>query len=58
MQRTQRAEYVERQNGRKGLVFSPRRNTGLTLKKAENLSHDRLMIFSKETIHDSFKLLR
>jgi hypothetical protein len=58
MQGTQQAESVERQNVGKGLVCSLRRNPGLTLRKAENLSYGRLMIFSRETLHDFFKLLR
>jgi hypothetical protein len=58
MQGTQYKESVEIQNVGKGLICSLRRNPGLTLRKTENLSYGRLMIFCRETIHDSFMLLR
>jgi hypothetical protein len=35
-----------------------RRNPGLTLRKAENLSYDRLMRFNRETVDYFLKLLR
>jgi hypothetical protein len=58
MQGTQRAESVEMQNGGKGLVCSLRRNQGLTLRKAEDVIYGRLMKFSREILHDFFKLLK
>jgi hypothetical protein len=51
------AESVESQNSGKGLVCSLRRNPGLTLRKAGSFSYGRLIIFSRETLHDFFKLL-
>jgi uroporphyrinogen-III synthase len=38
--------------------FALRRNPALTLRKAENISDDRLMVFSRETLRDFFRLLR
>jgi hypothetical protein len=58
MQGTRSADSVERQNGGKGLVFSLRRNPGLTLRKAENISYGLLMMFIRETVHDFFRHLR
>jgi hypothetical protein len=49
---------MERRNGEKALVCSLRRNPGLTLRKAGNLDSGRLTIFSRETLHHFFKLVR
>jgi hypothetical protein len=58
MQGTQHAKPEERQIVGKRLVCSLRRNPGLTLQKAENLSYGRPIIFSRETASDVFSLLR
>jgi hypothetical protein len=47
---------MEMQNGEEVVVCC--RKPGLTLRKAKNLSYGRLMIFSRETLHHFFKLLR
>jgi hypothetical protein len=58
MQGTKHAESMERQGGEKGPVCSLRRNPGLALRKAENLSYGRLTIFGRETQNDFFTLPR
>jgi hypothetical protein len=49
---------MERQKSGKALVCSLRRNPHLTLWKAENLSYGQLMMFSRDILHNFFKLLR
>jgi hypothetical protein len=51
MQGTQRAESVEMQNGRKGLVCFLRRSPCLTLRSAENVSYGWLMMCCGDTLH-------